>query len=92
MNLGLSKLPPLSIPQEQAVVDVLWDKYTLPLVVISLAYLVIDMASRCIYTYDVGLCHCSFLGMRAVEGLDRRERASTATRVFFCLNLMLNLG
>ena len=73
-------------PRNKAVVDVLWDKYILTLAVISVANLVIDMACRCIYTYDVGLCHCSFLGMRAVEGLDRRGRASTAARVFFlCL-------
>ena len=50
----------LSMPQEQAVVDVLWDKYILLPAVISLANLVIDMAHRRIYTYDVGLCLCSF--------------------------------
>ncbi len=70
--------------RNKAVVDVLWDKYILTLAVISVANSVIGMACRCIYTYDVGLCHCSFLVRRAVVGLETRERASTAARVFFC--------
>ena len=54
------KTTTLSMSQVQAVVDVLWDKYILLLEVIFMAKLTIDVAYKRIYTYDVGLCLCSF--------------------------------
>ena len=80
------------IIQEQAVVDVLWDKYILALAVISLANLVIDMAFGCTYTYDVGLCLCSFLIMRAVVGLEARDEQVQPPASFFVPLLKLNQG
>lgn len=67
------KTTTLSMSQVQAVVDVLWDKYILLLIVISLANSVIDMAYRHIYTYDVGLCQLLVLDIRAVVGLETRD-------------------
>ena len=71
------------VPRNKAVVDVLWDKYILTLAVISLVNSTIDRACRCIYTYDVGLCHCSFQDMGC--GRPRLTGASKYSRPrLFC--------
>ena len=85
-------LPPSSIFQEQAAVDVLWDKYSLSP---SRSFLwpmqAVDATCGTLHTYDVGLCQ---LLDSEDTGCGRpwdTGRASTAARVFL-FKLIPNLG